>query len=313
MTGRLDTLRRLEDAGVAAAVLPSLFEEQIEHDEMAVHDVYESTSEAFPEALSFFPELDGYNTGPDSYLRLVEGAKKALAVPVIASLNGRSRGGWLRYARLIEEAGADALELNVYFVATDPDVPAEGVEARYMEIVEEVRRTVSLPLAVKVGPFFSSMPNMARKLVAAGADGLVLFNRFLQPDIDLETLRVAPHGVLSDSDELRLPLRWVAILRPWLRGSLAATTGVHTAEDVLKLLLAGADVTMTASALYKHGPDHVRTLLDGVSAWLDEKEYESVRQLKGSLSQANAPDPGAFERANYVKTLVRFSWTSPAR
>jgi dihydroorotate dehydrogenase (fumarate) len=307
LTGKLDTLRRLEDAGAAAAVLPSLFEEQIEHDEMAVHNFFEATSEAFPEALTFFPEVDDYNAGPDRYLQHLRDARAALSIPVIASLNGVSTGGWLRYAKLIQEAGADALELNVYLVATDPDETAEAVEARYVELVADVRRAVSIPLAVKIGPFFSSLPNMARKLTQVGADGLVLFNRFLQPEIDLDTLAVAPHLVLSTSDELRLPLRWVAILRHQVKASLAATSGVHTAEDVLKVLLAGADVAMLASALYKHGPNHLRKVLSGVRSWLEERDYESVTQMKGSLSQSNAPDPGAFERSNYIKTLVDFS------
>jgi dihydroorotate dehydrogenase (fumarate) len=312
LTGDLETLRRLEDAGAAAAVLPSLFEEQIEHDQMAVHNFYESTSEAFPEALTFFPEVEDYNAGPGRYLEHLSAAKAALSIPVIASLNGVSTGGWLRHARLIQDAGADALELNVYFVATDPDETAEQIEARYVELVADVRRSVSIPLAVKIGPFFSALPNMARKLTKVGADGLVLFNRFLQPDIDLATLSVAPHLVLSTSDELRLPLRWVAILRPQLKASLAATTGVHTAEDVLKLLLAGADVAMLASALYKYGSGHLGAILAGVRSWLEEHEYESVSQMKGSLSRDNAPDPAAFERANYIKALVDFSGKEPA-
>jgi dihydroorotate dehydrogenase (fumarate) len=311
LTGKLDTLKRLEDAGAAAVVLPSLFEEQIEHDQMAVHDFYERTSEAFPEAITFFPEVEDYNAGPDTYLRHVGYAKKALSIPVVGSLNGTSVGGWVRYARLIEEAGADALELNVYFVATDPDETSAQVETRYAELVAEVRRSVSIPLAVKVGPFFSALPYVARRLVAAGADGLVLFNRFLQPDIALDTLRVEPRLVLSTSDELRLPLRWVAILRPHLKSSLAANGGIHTPEDVLKVLLAGADVAMLASALYKHGPGHLGDLLDGARRWLEEHEYTSVQQMRGSLSRANAPDPAAFERANYIKTLVEFSGGAP--
>jgi dihydroorotate dehydrogenase (fumarate) len=314
LSGKLDTLRRFEDAGAAAAVLPSLFEEQIEHDEMAIYNLDEVTSNLFPESLSFFPEVADYHTGPETYLALVEDAKAALKIPVIGSLNGTSAGGWVRYAKMIQDAGADALELNVYFVATDPEETGDRVEARYLELVSEVRESIKIPLGVKIGPFFSSLPNMARRLVASGADGLVMFNRFLQPDIDLETLRVAPHLVLSTSDELRLTLRWMAILRPLLPStSLAGNSGVHTAEDVLKLLLAGADVTMIASAFYKFGPDHLRTLLGGVRSWLEEKEYESVSQLKGSLSQVNAPDPGAFERANYIKTLINFTWSETAR
>jgi dihydroorotate dehydrogenase (fumarate) len=306
LTGQVETLCRLEEAGAAAVVLPSLFEEQIVHDQMESFEYYEDPANSFREALTYFPELETYNPGPDSYLRSIEAAKAAVTIPVIGSLNGTSRGGWIRYARMIQEAGADALELNIYLVATDPEHTAADVEARYLELVQAVRETVSIPMAVKIGPFFSSLPHMARRLKAAGAGGLVLFNRFLQPDIDLETLAVTPHLVLSTSDELRLPLRWIAILRGQLDLSLAATTGVHTPADVLKLLLAGADVTMTASSLYKHGPGHIRTLLDGLRAWLEEKEYTSVEQMKGSVSQANSRDPEAFERANYVKTLTNF-------
>ncbi len=304
--GKLENLRRFEDAGASAVVLPSLFEEQIEHDEMAIHNLFEFTSEKFPEALTFFPEIDDYKTGPDTYLRLVEDAKAALRIPVIASLNGTSTGGWTHYARLIEGAGADALELNIYHVVTDPELTAQDVEERYLDLVHSVRESIGIPLAVKIGAAFSALPNMARKLANSGADGLVLFNRFLQPDIDLETLEVSPHLVLSTSDELRLPLRWMAILRPQLELSLAASTGVHAAADVAKLLLAGADVTMVASALYKHGPTHLTTLLEGLTSWLTEKEYESVGQMRGSLSQMNAPEPDAFERANYIKTLIHF-------
>jgi dihydroorotate dehydrogenase (fumarate) len=227
-------------------------------------------------------------------------------LPIIGSLNGATRGGWVRFARAIQDAGANALELNIYFVAADPLTTSEGVEARYLDILAAVRQEVTIPVAVKVGPYFSAMANMAQRLVKGGADGLVLFNRFLQPDIDLETLEVTPHLVLSTSEELRLPLRWLAILRGQLRASLAATTGVHTTPDVLKMLLAGADVTMMASALFKNGPDHVARLLRELAEWLDTKEYESVEQIKGSLSQVNSPHPEAFERANYVKTLVNF-------
>lgn len=306
MGGKLENLRKFEDAGASAVVLPSLFEEQIEHDEMAIHNFYEFTSEKFPEALSFFPEMEEYKTGPESYLRLVEDAKKSLRIPVIGSLNGTSVGGWTSHARLIEGAGADALELNIYYVVTDPEMTATDVEERYLDLVHSVRESISIPLAVKIGVSFSALPNMARKLANSGADGLVLFNRFLQPDIDLDTLQVSPHLVLSTSEELRLPLRWMAILRPQLEISLAATTGVHTAADAIKLLLAGADVTMIASALYKHGPSHLTTLIDGLASWLTEKEYDSVEQMRGSLSQMNAPDPDAFERANYIKTLIHF-------
>jgi dihydroorotate dehydrogenase (fumarate) len=307
LTGRLDVVRRMEDAGAAAIVLPSLFEEQIEHEEMAIHRFYERGTESSAEAIDYFPELDDHSSTSELYLDHVAACKAAVLVPIIGSLNGTSTGGWVRYARMVQDAGADALELNVYFVATDPEETAAQVESRYLNLVTEVRRSVTVPVAVKIGPFFSSLPNMARRLVDAGASGLVLFNRFLQPDIDLETLRVEPRLVLSTSDELRLPLRWMAILRPMLKCSLAATTGVHTASDVLKVLLAGADVAMVASALYDHGPGHIRDLVEGVRSWLEEHEYESVTQMKGSMSQANVPDPGAFERANYIKTLVSYT------
>jgi dihydroorotate dehydrogenase (fumarate) len=306
LTAKIETLRRLEEAGAAAAVMPSLFEEQIVRDEMEFFEYYEDPANSFGEALTYFPEIESYNPGPDAYLQSIEAAKAAVAIPVIGSLNGTSKGGWIRYARMIQDAGADALELNIYLVATDPEHTAADVEARYLDLVTAVRDSVSIPVAVKIGPFFSSLPNMARRLQVAGAKGLVLFNRFLQPDIDLETLAVAPNLVLSTSDELRLPLRWIAILRGQLDISLAATSGVHAPHDVLKLLLAGADVTMTASSLYKNGPGHLRTLLDGVCAWLEEKEYVSIEQMKGSVSQQNSRDPEAFERANYVKTLTNF-------
>ena len=266
-----------------------------------------SAAQSFPEALSYFPEMNDYNTGPDAYLRHIEEAKRSLSIPVIGSLNGASKGGWVEYGRSIQQSGADALELNIYDVITDPDLCAADVESRYVELLQAVREDVTIPIAVKLGPFFTALPNMVRQLTGAGARGLVLFNRFLQPDIDLETMRVAPNLVLSTSTELRLPLRWIAILRAHVKTSLAASTGVHTAQDAIKLLLAGADVTMIASVLYQHGPDHVRTLLDGIRNWLLAKEYTSVTQMKGSLSLLNAPDPAAFERANYIKTLVNFT------
>lgn len=306
LCGTISTLQRIEEAGAAAAVLPSLFEEQIVHEEMAAYEYYEDPSHSFREALTYFPEIESYNSGTTSYLQLVEAAKSAVSIPIIGSLNGASRGGWVRYARQIQEAGADALELNIYFVASDAYDTAEGVESRYIDIVHAVREEISIPLAVKIGPYFSSLPNMARRFAKVGANGLVLFNRFLQPDIDLETLEVTPNLALSTSDEVRLPLRWIAILRGQVDLSLAATTGVHTAKDVVKLLLAGADVTMTASSLFKKGPSHLRGLIDGAQAWMEQNEYSSVEQLKGSLSQQNSPNPEAFERANYVKALTNY-------
>ena len=311
LTGTLDSLLALQDAGASAVVLQSLFEEQIKHHELQVDSILESFTDSFAEARSFFPSLDQYNTGPESYLRLIEQAKETLEIPVIASLNGVSAGGWTRYARLVEEAGADALELNVYFVAADARTTSAEVEARYLELVSDVSASISIPVAVKVGPYFSSMANMAMRLAAAGARGLVLFNRFLYPDISLTRMKVVPTLHLSASDEVLMPLRWIAILNGQVSISLAASSGVHTAQDVLKLLFAGADVTMMASALLRRGPTHLRQVIAGVRTWLDEHEYGSVKELKGSMSQAASPDPAAYERANYMRSIVDFTVASP--
>ena len=307
LTGSIDSLKRLEDAGVAAVVLPSLFEEQIEHEEMAQHDLMLSGAELSAEAHGFFPEMQNYNTGPDQYLKLIGDAKKALSVPVIPSLNGYTPGGWTKIAKQFERAGADAIELNIYFLATDPADSSAGVEKRYVDLVASVSSMVSIPVAVKVSPYFSAMANMAARLASAGASGLVLFNRFVQPDILLDVLEVAPHLVLSNSDELRLALRWIAILRGRVHTSLAATGGAHTPDDVLKLLLAGADCVMIASSLLRKGPAHVATLVSGVEKWMAEREYVSVEQMKGSLSQQACPDPAAFERTNYMKALTSYT------
>jgi dihydroorotate dehydrogenase (fumarate) len=307
LSSRIDTLKRLQDAGASAVVMQSLFEEQIEQESLQIHLVLERGTESFAEALTHFPELQDYNTGPDAYVRHLELTKRELEIPVIGSLNGSSPGGWIRHARLIEDAGADAIELNVYYVAADPGLTSADVEQRYIDLVAAVRSSVEIPVAVKVGPFFSSMANMARRLVKAGADGLVLFNRFLQPDIDLETLDVDPSLHLSTSEELRLPLRWIAILRGQVDVSLAGTTGVHTWQDAVKLILAGADVTMMASALFRSGPDHLTTVVNGMQTWLDEHGYESVAQARGSVSQAACPDPVAFERSNYMQAVVGYT------
>ena len=288
-------------------MLPSLFEEQIEHEEMATHELMMFGTELSPEARGFFPEMRNYRSGPDRYLQLIADAKKALSVPVIASLNGYTPGGWTGIARQLEDAGADAIELNVYFLAASVDDTSTEVEQRYVDLVESVTRQVGVPVAVKVAPYFSAMANMAARLAKAGASGLVLFNRFLQPDIALDELEVSPHLVLSTSDELRLALRWIAILRGRVDVSLAATGGAHTPEDVLKLLLAGADCVMLASSLLAKGPGHVGTLVRGVQGWMAEREYTSVAQMKGSLSQQSCPDPDAFERANYMKALQSYT------
>jgi dihydroorotate dehydrogenase (fumarate) len=311
LSGTIDGLLALEEAGASAVVMQSLFEEQIEHHELQVNSILDTANDSFPEVRNFFPGLDDYNTGPESYLQLVEAAKSRLSIPVIGSLNGVSLGGWIRYARLIEEAGADALELNIYFVAADPKTTSAEVEARYVDLVGEVSSSISIPLAVKIGPYFSSLANTARRFSIAGAQGLVLFNRFLYPDISLHRMKVIPTLHLSSSEESLMSLRWIAILSGQTPLSLAASSGIHTAQDVVKLLLAGADVTMMASALLRRGPAHLRAVTAGLSSWLDEHEYLSVREMKGSMSQASSPEPAEFERANYMRSLVDFTVASP--
>jgi len=306
MGQRIDTLKALQDAGVGTVVLPSLFEEQIEHDELQIHGLYEFGADSYAEALSYLPEFEDYNTGADTYIRHLEACTRELQIPVIASLNGVSTGGWTAHAKLIQDAGAAALELNVYFVAADPDETGDAVEARTIDLVEAVRAEISIPLAVKIGPFYSSVGHMAHRLVAAGADGLVLFNRFLQPDIDLESLTVDPALHLSTAAELLLPLRWIAILRGRVHASLALTTGCHSAGDALKALLAGADVVMLASALLRQGPGHARTVLGGIESWMLEHDYASVAEMRGSMSMANVPNPVAYARANYARLVTSF-------
>jgi dihydroorotate dehydrogenase (fumarate) len=308
LTGKLDTLLQIEEAGASAVVLPSLFEEQIEHDSWAVYDLYEYGSAITPETFgSYIPEMENYNTGPEHYLELLEKAKDKLTIPVIASLNGMSPGGWTAYAKTMEEAGADALELNVYRIAADITTAGSDIEQGYIDLVSDVRAAIEIPLAVKISPYFSSTASMVRRLVEAGANGLVLFNRFYQPDIDLEELKIKPDIVLSNPVNLRLPLRWTAILRGRVDASIAASSGVHTGEDVVKLILAGADVTMMTSALLKYGPSHLATVLFEMESWFSERGYDSIEQGKGSLSQAASPDPEAFERTNYMRSLVTYS------
>ena len=311
VTGSIESLQALEEAGIGAVVLPSLWEEQIEHEAMEFQRLYTLTTEHYAESLSgYFPEFEDYGTRTEAYLEHLVEAKDAIDVPVIASLNGTTRGGWVHYARKIEAAGADALELNVYLIPTDPYATGEEVEVRYLDLVEAVRKEVSIPLAVKVGPYFSSLPNMARRLRDAGADGLVLFNRFYQPDIDLESLEVVPKVNLSPPTALLLPLRWIGILRGTVPIDLAITSGVHDAEDALKALLVGADAVMLASALLREGPGLVATMRTEMQAWLDEHDYESIEQLKGSMSIGSSANPDAFVRANYMKMLTTYT-TAP--
>ncbi|HCA82118.1 MAG TPA: dihydroorotate dehydrogenase-like protein [Bacteroidetes bacterium] len=306
LSRNVDSMKRLEDAGASAVVMYSLFEEQIAHDAAELEHYLEYGSHSQPEAMDYFPRPEEYNLGPDQYVELLHSAKQALGIPVIGSLNGISTGGWIDYAKKLEQAGADALELNIYYIPTDPVLSSQEVEERYVNVLLAVKRAVRIPVAVKLSPYFSSFANVAARLDKAGANGLVLFNRFYQPDFDLEALEVSPNVLLSTSDAIRLPLRWIAILHGMVKTSLAGTSGVHTAEDVIKLIMAGADVAMMCSALLKHGPKHLTMVLEGLNKWMVEHEYLSVEQMKGSMSQASVADPAAFERANYMKALNRF-------
>jgi dihydroorotate dehydrogenase (fumarate) len=311
LTGDPDTAARLADAGAGALVLPSLFEEEIVHEQVELTSVLHAGSEHFAEALDYFPALPSFPNAPDRYLANLEAIKARVPVPVIASVNAFSPGGWARYARLLGDAGADAVELNLYRVAADPTRTAAQMEHDDLATVADVKAAVDVPVAVKLSPFYSAMANFAVRAVHAGADGLVLFNRFYQPDLDVDALEIVPRLELSSPWELRLPLRWIAMLHPILRGStsLAATSGVETGTDVAKALLVGADVAMTTSAVLRHGPEHVRTLEDQLVSWMADHEYISVAQLRGSVSYTTSDNPSAFERANYVRIL--HSWTSP--
>lgn len=303
LTRDVGSIRRLEDAGAAAVVLYSLFEEQITHESQELFHHLEHGAESYAEAPSYFPHLGEVVLGPDEYLDHIARSKNAVDIPIIASLNGASVGGWTEYARKIEQAGADALELNIYHIATDPQVSGRDVENLYLEVLDSVKCNINLPVAVKLGPYFSSTAWMAQRLDAAGANALVLFNRFYQPDIDLETLEVVPNLNLSSPVEMRLPLRWIAILHGRVRGSLAASTGVHTSHDVLKLVMAGADITQVCSVLLKRGTGELAEILAGMREWMEDHEYHSIAQMKGSMSQKSCGDPAAFERANYMAVL----------
>ena len=302
----LDSMKKMEEAGAAAIVMYSLFEEQIIHETAELSYYLNYGSESFFEARSYFPDIHDYNLGPEEYVELLRKAKKSLGIPIIGSLNGITAGGWVQYARKMEQAGADALELNVYYIPTDPTISSADVEDRYLEVLNEVKRTVKIPVAMKLGPFISSFAHFARRLDVAGVNGLVLFNRFYQPDIDLEALEVRPGVVLSDSHDSRVALRWIAILKGNVKASLAATSGVHTAQDVLKLVMAGADITMMCSSLLMHGPGHITSVLRALDEWMINHEYVSIAQMKGSMSQKSVADPSSFERANYMKALNQF-------
>jgi dihydroorotate dehydrogenase (fumarate) len=303
LSQNLDNLKRMEDAGAGAVVLHSLFEEQLRQEAAQLEDHLSQGTESFAEALSYFPEPKTFKLGPEEYLDHIAKAKKAVKIPIIASLNGSSAGGWIDYAQQIQQAGADALELNIYYIPTDLHLSGAQVEQTYLDIVKSVKKSVTLPLAVKLSPFFSNTANMAKQLDAAGANALVLFNRFYQPDIDLETLDVEHSVLWSTPQARRLPLRWIAILYGRVHAQLAATSGIHSAQDALKMIMAGASVTMLCSVLFKLGLDQIQVMEREMRRWMEEHEYESVSQMLGSLSQKNCPDASAFERAQYMRTI----------
>jgi dihydroorotate dehydrogenase (fumarate) len=300
-------IRRMEDAGAAAVVLHSLFEEQIALESEELDHYMNEGTELSPEAVTHFPDLTHRVMGPENYLAHIMKCKQAVKIPVIASLNGTTKGGWMGYAKQMEQAGADALELNIYYIPTDPDVAGEQVEQKYVELIKGVKAEVRIPVAVKLGPYFSSMANVARKLDAAGADALVLFNRFYQPDYDLEALEVVPNLILSNSHELLLRLHWIAVLYGNVKADLALTGGVHSATDVVKSMMAGARIAMMTSALLKRGITYLDTIATELLVWMGEHEYDSIRQMQGSMSRNSVPQPGAFERANYMKVLSSYA------
>lgn len=306
MSKTVGSVRLMEDYGASAVVLFSIFEEQIRHESKEMHHHLTYHAESYAEATSYFPEAGDYHSGPEEYLEHIRKLKESVSIPIIGSINGVTDGGWVEYAKLIEQAGADALELNVYYIPTDVNLTSDDIEQTYFDIVKDVRNQVKIPIAVKLSPFFTSIPNVAQRLEKIGVNGLVLFNRFYQPDINLESLNVEPGVILSNSDALRLPLRWIAILHKKVKADLAASTGVHSAEDVLKLTMAGANATMMCSALLRHGAKKIREVLTGVQQWMVEHEYASLNDMRGSMSHHSVADPSSFERANYMKALQTY-------
>jgi dihydroorotate dehydrogenase (fumarate) len=307
LTESLPSIKSLEDHGAAAVVLPSLFEEQLTIEAETLNGDLSRGADAFGESLSYFPDLTNYNSGPDGYLHLIHQAKASVDIPVIASLNGVTEGGWIRYAKLMEQAGADAIELNIYGIATDPDRTGSDVERDYCNLVRRMKESIHIPVAVKLSSSFTSMASMAKQLDLAGAGALVLFNRFYQPDFDLEVLDVVPNLALSRSDELLLRLHWVAIIFGRVDADLAITGGVHTALDVLKSVMAGASIAMMTSALLRNGIEHLATVRNGLLEWMEEHGYESIQEMRGSMSHRAVPDPAAFERSNYMRVLSSYS------
>jgi len=303
LSHEISSIRQLEDAGASAVVLYSLFEEQLKQESLELDFYLSEGTESYAESLSYFPEPQEFHLGPDDYLDHIRKAKAAVHIPLIASLNGSSVGGWIQYATQIEEAGADALECNIYWIVTDPKMTSADVEQHYIDIVKAVKAAVHIPVAIKLSPFFSNFASMAHRIDHAGADGLTLFNRFYQPDIDLEALELAPHVLLSTPQAMRLPLTWIGILHGRIKASLAATSGIHSGDDVIKLLMVGADVTMLCSTLLRNGINHLRSIEQGVRQWMEAHEYTSITQMKGSMSQKRCADPSAFERAQYMKAV----------
>jgi dihydroorotate dehydrogenase (fumarate) len=308
---KLDNIRRMEAAGLSAIVLHSLFEEQITFESNELDHFLSAGTESFAEALTYFPDLQHYNMGPEPYIELIRKARESVQIPIIASLNGISTGGWVDYARKIEQAGASALELNMYYLSTDPNLSGAELEEEYVRLVRDIRAKVRIPLAVKLSPFFSALPQMARRLVSAGANGLVLFNRFYQPDLDLDALAVVPHLKLSTSDDMLLPLRWIAILYGRVKADFALSSGVHTGQDLIKAMMAGASVAMTTSSLLQNGLEQAGRILNEAEQWMAEHEYKSIQQMRGSMSQKAVTEPAAFERANYMKALQSYDDRMP--
>jgi len=303
LSQEIASIRRLEDVGASAVVLYSLFEEQLRQESLELDHHLSTGTESFAESLTYFPQASEFRLGPEGYLEHIRKAKEAVDIPIIASLNGATVGGWTKFAQEIEQAGADALECNIYYIPTDPELKAAEIEQTYVDIVWAVKSAISIPVAIKISPFFTNVANVAKRLDDAGADGLVLFNRFYQPDIDLEELEIRPNVLLSTPQALRLPLTWIGILYGKLKASLAATGGIHDPQDAIKMLMVGANVTMLCSSLLRNGINQLRHLERGIVDWMEQHEYESVKQMQGSMSQLRCPDPSAFERAQYMRAV----------